>query len=311
VALRHTAVAVGSMLLVAAGSLVGGPAAQATVTTFNDGVLIYKVGDPGEVSIGDGLVDACVTTCAANLGVGIDGSGVLTLPSQVSDGFLTYNVTEISDRAFSDWAGIFGVTIPGTVRRVGNQAFYRGTPGTGLSSLTIEPGVDLTIGPMAFAGTALTHLDIPSRVRTIQNGAFVDVPDLQTIEINGGNSPASIETLGTRVRIRTWTTCGSAGSSQPLPTVHSTATSAVNFATNQPQPVGPRHLRRCPTAPGSQLTLRQSLPRPQTPPRASETPRRPSVSRRPEMVSCTTSGSATVLASRARTAPPSQSRTRR
>ena len=80
-----------------------------------------------------------------------NGSGVLTLPSQVSDGFLTYNVTEISDRAFSDWAGIFGVTIPGTVRRVGNQAFYRGTPGTGLSSLTIEPGVDLTIGPMAFA----------------------------------------------------------------------------------------------------------------------------------------------------------------
>ena len=35
--------------------LVGGPAAEATVTTFNDGVLIYKVGDPGEVSIGDGL----------------------------------------------------------------------------------------------------------------------------------------------------------------------------------------------------------------------------------------------------------------
>ncbi len=198
-ALRHTAVAVGSMLLVAAGSLVGGPAAEATVTTFNDGVLIYKVGDPGEVSIGDGLVDACVTTCAANNGVGIDDSGVLMLPSQVSDGFLTYNVTEISDRAFSDWSGIFGVTIPGTVRRVGNQAFYRGTPGTGLSSLTIEPGVDLTIGTMAFAGTALTHLDIPSRVRTIEMAAFIDVPNLQTIEINGGDTPASIATSAFRL----------------------------------------------------------------------------------------------------------------
>ena len=71
--------AVGSMQLVAGVWQVGSPAAEATVATVTDGVLIYKVGDPSASSIGDGLVDACVTTCAANLGVSIDGSGVLTL----------------------------------------------------------------------------------------------------------------------------------------------------------------------------------------------------------------------------------------
>ena len=79
-----------------------------------------KVGDPGEVSIGDGLVVYRMCHDAANLGVGIDGSGVLTFPSQVSDGF-TYNVTEISDRAFSDCRES-SVTIPGTVRRVGKAS---------------------------------------------------------------------------------------------------------------------------------------------------------------------------------------------
>ena len=314
-ALRHTAVAVGSMLLVAAGSLVGGPAAEATVTTFNDGVLIYKVGDPGEVSIGDGLVDACVTTCAANLGVGIDGSGVLTLPSQVSDGFLTYNVTEISDRAFSDWSGIFGVTIPGTVRRVGNQAFYRGTPGTGLSSLTIEPGVDLTISNMAFAKHSSDPPGYPIKGEDYRDGRLHRRSESANDRDQRRQHPASIElqrsALGNPVRIRTWTTCVSAGSK---PTIadgafdghvgcelryQSTETSwSAPFATMSDCTWISTDAPSITASPADATT------------RVGD-PRRPSVWRRPEMVSCTTSGSATVLASRVRTAPPSPSRTRR
>ena len=152
--------AVSSVLLVAAGSLVAATGAQAI--TINDGVLFYKVGATGEVSVGDGSVSACVSTCAAVSGVGVDVSGVLTIPDHVTVAGNTYTVTEISDRAFQDVGGIFSTTIPGTIRRVGTQSFGQNSPGSGLSSVTFEPGVNLTIANLAFAGTALTHLDIPS-----------------------------------------------------------------------------------------------------------------------------------------------------
>ena len=176
--------AVSSVLLVAAGSLVAATGAQAI--TINDGVLFYKVGATGEVSVGDGSVSACVSTCAAVSGVGVDVSGVLTIPDHVTVAGNTYTVTEISDRAFQDVGGIFSTTIPGTIRRVGTQSFGQNSPGSGLSSVTFEPGVNLTIANLAFAGTALTHLDIPSRVTSIGATAFASMPNLETVEIGSG-----------------------------------------------------------------------------------------------------------------------------
>ena len=113
------------------------------------------------------------------------------------------------------------MTIPGTVRRVGNQA-STGEPGNGPVQPQIEPGVDLTISNMAFAGSS-DPPDIPSRVRTIEMAASSTFRICKTIEINGGDtlplSQLQRSALGTRLRIRTWTT-RFRGSSQRLPTMH-------------------------------------------------------------------------------------------
>ena len=170
----------------AAGTLVGATAAQAV--TFNEGGLTYVTGATGGASIGNGINSACVSTCP------VDGSGVLTIPSTVTSGGTTYPVTAIAPQAFSSQASILATSIPDSVTSIGLQAFYQGSPGTGLSSLTLGTGVQ-TIGDLAFAGTALVHLDIPASVTTIGSGAFIDLPNLETVEINGG--VGSAHTIGT------------------------------------------------------------------------------------------------------------------
>ena len=105
-------------------------------------------------------------------------SGSITIPSTLGG----YTVTEIDDSAFY-YCSITGVTIPNTVKRIGEDAFawcYK------LSALTIGSGVK-TIGHSAFYQTALTTVTIPNSVTSIDDFAF-GYSDLANVTIGSGVS---------------------------------------------------------------------------------------------------------------------------
>ena len=113
----------------------------------------------------------------------------------------TYTVTSIADKAFQSgywdydtkkWvytsAGkIKSVTIPGTVKTIGEEAFYCCTS---LKSVVLGDGIE-TIGRESFKKTGLISLNIPGSVKTINYSAFSDCSSLKSLTLNNG-----IETIG-------------------------------------------------------------------------------------------------------------------
>ena len=74
-------------------------------------------------------------------------SGVVNIPSTVSNNGETFNVTRIGWSAFSDCTGLISVTIPNTVTNIGERAFYNCT---NIRCLTLGSGVT-SIGKYAFS----------------------------------------------------------------------------------------------------------------------------------------------------------------
>lgn len=91
------------------------------------------------------------------------------------------SVAGIESRAFENCAELTSVTIPGSVKDIGDDAFANCV---NLSSVTIEYGVR-EIDEYAFSGcTALTRLDIPESVTKIERFAFSGCPNL-TVSFHG------------------------------------------------------------------------------------------------------------------------------
>ena len=119
-----------------------------------------------------------------------------TLPLETA-----YTVTSIADRAFQsgyynselqDWEYTSGgkiksVTIPGTVKTIGESAFYCCTS---LKSVVLGDGIE-TIGRESFEKTGLISLNIPGSVKTIDSYAFSSCQSLVSLKLNNG-----IETIG-------------------------------------------------------------------------------------------------------------------
>ena len=92
-------------------------------------------------------------------------SGELSLPSCIG----AYAVTSIGEGTFRQEWNITGVTIPSSVIRVGNRAFYQCT---GMKHLALGNGVTC-IGNEAFYNcTGLTSITIPGNVKSINPYAF-------------------------------------------------------------------------------------------------------------------------------------------
>src|SRR5574344_1002679 len=83
-------------------------------------------------------------------------TGSVTIPDNVTYDGVTYSVTSIGNRAFSDCTRLTSVTIPNSVKTIGRGAF---SGCTGLTSVTIPNSVTF-IGSYAFEScTGLTSLN--------------------------------------------------------------------------------------------------------------------------------------------------------
>lgn len=92
----------------------------------------------------------------------------LTIPETLTVNEKTYTVTEIGDQLFKDEFLLTEVSIPGTITRIGEQAFY----GTNLGTLTLAEGLK-EIGDLAFAmNSNLGYVYIPASCDTIGYFAF-------------------------------------------------------------------------------------------------------------------------------------------
>ena len=92
----------------------------------------------------------------------------LTIPETLTVGEKSYTVTEIGDQLFKDERLLTDVSIPGTIKRIGEQAFF----GTNLKSLTLAEGLE-EIGNLAFAmNSNLAYVYIPASCDTIGYFAF-------------------------------------------------------------------------------------------------------------------------------------------
>lgn len=150
------------------------PVANSTATenTFAVGDITYEVTGDNTVSVtkkSDGTLY----------------SGDITIPSTVSYEDTTYSVTAIGKDAFRSCKDLGAVTVPSSVKTIGQTAFgYIGSPmdmGTNTFSITLNEGLE-TIGAEAFVGSRkLKNIHIPASVTTLGTGIFQNCTNLTTV----------------------------------------------------------------------------------------------------------------------------------
>ncbi len=154
--------------------------------TYNyDGVFT------GEYAIGDGYI----YFNQAGTVTGIKNVRNLDIPEEING----TKIVAIADKAFAEYIGYQGeyeyysfnrVTIPGTVKKIGNYAFYRAE----IKELVLSDGVEI-IGDYAFSAEfgskTLKELTIPDSVTYIGESAFGYNNGLTSLTI-----PGSVKTIG-------------------------------------------------------------------------------------------------------------------
>ena len=110
-------------------------------------------------------------------------TGDIVIPKSFTYNGITYNVTSIKGGAFYECNNLTSVTIPNTVKTIGDCAFYACTQ---LSSAIIGNNVK-EIGEQAFWDcTALTSVTIPKSVTIIKKFAFEGCTGLTSIALSNG-----------------------------------------------------------------------------------------------------------------------------
>ncbi len=135
-----------------------------TVSALEYGAFEYEVvNDGAEVNI-----------------TGYNGpGGAISIPAKING----LPVTGIGNNSFFSEFAITSVTIPGSVRTIGIQAFAQCTA---LASVTIGDGVE-EIGSWAFYRTNLTSVTIPKSVVSVGGGAFAYCSLLTAINVDNVN----------------------------------------------------------------------------------------------------------------------------
>lgn len=112
-------------------------------------------------------------------------AGVTEVPATVQYQGETYTVVAVGNLAFSEVKGISEISLPATIERIGDGAFWESS----LSSLVIPASVT-TIQDSAFENTQLTTITIPETVTTLGEDLFSGCLQLETI-----NLPANMEVI--------------------------------------------------------------------------------------------------------------------
>ena len=115
-------------------------------------------------------------------------SGNVVIPSSVTYGNVTYQVTGIGSSAFDGSMDLTSVTIPGTVTSIGSRAFF------GCSSLksVVIPNSVTDIGVLAFSGcSGMTSVTLPNSLKNIGNYSFLNCYALTRLTI-----PSSVTSIG-------------------------------------------------------------------------------------------------------------------
>ena len=152
-------------------------AASAADNTHKSGVFTYTVTD-GEVTITD-----CDTSA----------EGHIVIPETL-DG---YPVTEIAERAFSDCFKITDITIPTSIKRIGEGAFAGYYESVYVDSIDFWFNIDFGDNPLYMAenfyvdGKLLTDLVVPKGVTALPDGAFHGYKSLASVTL-----PKSLQVLG-------------------------------------------------------------------------------------------------------------------
>lgn len=106
----------------------------------------------------------------------------LIIPEKVTYFGKEYTVTAIG-RSFFNNTFVTSVSIPATMKTIGNEAFKNCS---NLTSLTFEGDSQLEqIGNYAFNVSGLTTISIPATVKTIGNNAFQDCGNLKSLTFEG------------------------------------------------------------------------------------------------------------------------------
>lgn len=104
-------------------------------------------------------------------------TGDVVIPEEINGA----KVSAIHSLAFKDNENITSVTIPGTVKTIGDSAF---SGCDSLSQINIDYGVE-EIGESAFNGAVVTQVSIPDSVRTVGRSAFGNCSELTYVNYNG------------------------------------------------------------------------------------------------------------------------------
>lgn len=147
---------------------------SASAQEFTDGDLKFEVINDNSVRL-KGFADA------------YSSASTLDVPSTATDGTKVYNVTSIGKYAFtaSYSSGLTTVTIPSSVKRIEEHAFFGSSSKFWLKTLNLSEGLEY-IGEGAFYSNGIENLTIPASVDTIAKSAFLYSPKLQSITFNEG-----------------------------------------------------------------------------------------------------------------------------
>lgn len=108
--------------------------------------------------------------------------------SSIKKVYITGNVTSIGDYAFKEFTSLENVEIPSSVKSIGEEAFFNLS---NLSSIYLPEGLE-KIGYLAFGGTGITELTLPSTVNCV--GSYI-APQGTILNINSRKGEQVIEGL--------------------------------------------------------------------------------------------------------------------